>query len=139
MPALDQTCAAHSDGTRRAILARLHEGELALSDIAQPFDMSQTAVSKHVRVLSDAGLVTVHKRGRTRYCALNAGPMKDAAAWLNRRLDVKKNVSISRFVRYWLFGAILILAFRSEERRVWRVGRVRQMRGAYTMSDDKSV
>ena len=68
---------------RRAILARLHEGEVALSDIAQPFDMSQTAVSKHVRVLSDAGLVTVRKRGRTRYCSLNAAPMKSAVDWLN--------------------------------------------------------
>ena len=83
MPALDQTFAALSDGTRRAILVRLHEGEVALSDIAQPFDMSQTAVSKHVRVLSDAGLVTVRKRGRTRYCSLNAAPMKSAVDWLN--------------------------------------------------------
>lgn len=83
MPALDQTFAALSDETRRAILARLHEGEVALSDIAQPFDMSQTAVSKHVRVLSDAGLVTVRKRGRTRYCSLNAAPMKNAVDWLN--------------------------------------------------------
>ncbi|WP_193171226.1 ArsR/SmtB family transcription factor [Nisaea nitritireducens] len=83
MPALDQTFAALSDGTRRAILARLHDGEVTLSEIAQPFDMSQTAVSKHVRVLSDAGLVSVHKRGRTRYCALNAAPMKDATDWLN--------------------------------------------------------
>lgn len=83
MPALNQTFAALSDETRREILARLHDGETALSDIARPFDMSQTAVSKHVRVLSDAGLVTVRKRGRTRYCTLNADPMKDAANWLN--------------------------------------------------------
>ncbi len=79
---LDQTFAALGDGTRRAILARLTLGETSLSEIAGPFDMSQTAVSKHVRVLSDAGLVTVTKRGRTRYCRLEAAPMKQAAEWL---------------------------------------------------------
>lgn len=82
MTNLDQTFAALGDGTRRAILARLAEGETALSDVAAPFDMSQTAVSKHVRVLADAGLVRVSKRGRTRYCRLEAAPMKQAADWL---------------------------------------------------------
>ena len=83
MPTLDQTFAALGDGTRRAILARLATGETALSEIAAPFDMSLTAVSKHVRVLSEAGLVSVTKRGRTRYCRLEADPMKDAAGWLS--------------------------------------------------------
>ncbi|WP_420564116.1 ArsR/SmtB family transcription factor [Thalassobaculum sp.] len=82
MSLLDQTFAALGDGTRRAILARLSKGEAALSEIAEPFEMSQTAVSKHVRVLSDAGLVRVSKRGRTRYCRLEAAPMKQAAEWL---------------------------------------------------------
>ncbi|MBX2856417.1 MAG: metalloregulator ArsR/SmtB family transcription factor [Rhodobacteraceae bacterium] len=82
MTQLDQTFAALGDGTRRAILARLAQGETALSEIAEPFAMSQTAVSKHVRVLSDAGLVAVAKRGRTRYCRLNAAPMREAASWL---------------------------------------------------------
>jgi DNA-binding transcriptional ArsR family regulator len=79
---LDQTFAALSDATRRAIVARLAEGEASLSALADPFDMSLTAVSKHVRVLSDAGLVAVEKRGRTRHCRLQAAPMKDAAEWL---------------------------------------------------------
>jgi DNA-binding transcriptional ArsR family regulator len=79
---LDQTFAALSDATRRAIVARLAEGEAPLSALADPFDMSLTAVSKHVRVLSDAGLVAVEKRGRTRHCRLQAAPMKDAAEWL---------------------------------------------------------
>ncbi|MEM9683005.1 MAG: metalloregulator ArsR/SmtB family transcription factor [Pseudomonadota bacterium] len=83
MATLDQTFTALGDGTRRAILARLATGETALSDVAAPFDMSLTAVSKHVRVLSDAGLVSVTKRGRTRYCKLEAAPMKDAVQWLN--------------------------------------------------------
>ncbi|MEM8816121.1 MAG: metalloregulator ArsR/SmtB family transcription factor [Pseudomonadota bacterium] len=82
MHELDQVFTALGDGTRRAILARLSLGEAPLSEVAEPFDMSQTGVSKHVRVLSDAGLVQVTKRGRTRYCRLVAAPMKDAAAWL---------------------------------------------------------
>lgn len=83
MPDLNRTFAALSDGTRRAIVARLAGGETPLSDLAEPFEMSLTAVSKHIRVLSDAGLVSVKKRGRTRYCRLEAAPMKDAAQWLD--------------------------------------------------------
>jgi len=83
MNSLDTTFAALGDATRRAILARLTTGELALSDLAAPFDMSQTAVSKHIKVLSNAGLVEVNKRGRTRYCRLSALPMKEAVDWLH--------------------------------------------------------
>lgn len=83
MTDLDITFTALADPTRRAIVARLADGEAALSDLAAPFDMSLTAVSKHVRVLSDAGLVSVEKRGRTRHCRLEAAPMRDAVDWLN--------------------------------------------------------
>jgi len=79
---LDSTFAALSDATRRAILNQLMLGEARLSDLAEPFDMTQTAVSKHVQVLSDAGLLTVEKRGRTRHCRLNAAALKDASDWL---------------------------------------------------------
>lgn len=82
MPNLDQTFAALSDATRRAIVTRLAAGDAPLSELAEPFKMSLTAVSKHVRVLSDAGLVSVTKRGRTRFCRLKAAPMQDAATWL---------------------------------------------------------
>ena len=82
MQNLDATFAALGDGTRRAILQRLMQGEARLSDLAEPFEMSQTAVSKHVRVLSSAGLLVVEKRGRTRHCRLNARVMKDASDWL---------------------------------------------------------
>ena len=82
MENLDRTFAALTDETRRAILAQLRQGEARLSDLAEPFDMSQTAVSKHVRVLSNAGLLVVEKRGRTRHCRLNASVMKDASDWL---------------------------------------------------------
>ena len=82
MTNLDQTFSALSDSTRRAIVARLVHGEASLSSVAEPFEVSQTAISKHVRVLADAGLVRVTKRGRTRYCALTAEPMKQAIDWL---------------------------------------------------------
>ena len=82
MENLDTTFAALSDGTRRAILGQLMQGEARLSDLAEPFDMTQTAVSKHVRVLSNAGLVVVEKRGRARHCRLNASVMKEASDWL---------------------------------------------------------
>ena len=84
---LDATFAALGNTARRAIVARLATGEEALSDLAQPFDMSLTAVSKHVRVLSDAGLVITEKRGRTRHCRLNTAAMREAASWLNHYHD----------------------------------------------------
>lgn len=86
MENINTTFAALSDETRRAILLQLMQGEARLSDLAAPFDMTQTAVSKHVRVLSNAGLVVVEKRGRTRHCRLNASGMrgmKDAFDWLS--------------------------------------------------------
>lgn len=84
MPQLDSTFSALSDSTRRAIVARLANGETSLSDLAEPFDMSLTAVSKHLRVLSDAGLVDVEKRGRTRHCRLRGAPIKEAVDWLSK-------------------------------------------------------
>ena len=82
MSSLDQTFSALGDPTRRDILARLTLGEARLSDIAEPFDMSQTGVTRHVQVLRKAGLVTVEKRGRTRYCRLTPAPLKDASNWI---------------------------------------------------------
>lgn len=83
MPNLDSTFNALGDPTRRAIVAQLVAEELSLSDVAARHPMSLTAVSKHVKVLSKAGLVRVEKRGRTQYCRLEAAPMKDAVQWLN--------------------------------------------------------
>jgi len=74
---------ALSDSTRRSILTQLRKGEMRLSDLAKPFDMTQSAVTKHVRVLTDAGLVTLEKRGRTRHCSLNPTALKDASVWLD--------------------------------------------------------
>jgi len=82
---LDRTFSALSDPTRRALLARL-EGEeaLSVSELAQPFAMSLPAVMKHLDVLSDAGLITRTKTGRTVSCRLNADPMEEAMSWLAR-------------------------------------------------------
>jgi DNA-binding transcriptional ArsR family regulator len=80
---LDSTFAALSDATRRGILARLaRQGETSVSDLAAPYKMSLPAVSKHLRVLQHAGLVSRQKNGRVHRCRLRAEPMKDAAAWI---------------------------------------------------------
>lgn len=82
--ALDRTFAALSDPTRRALLARLGQQESAsVSELAEPFPVSLPAIMKHLGVLSDAGLITREKSGRTVTCRLNAGPMADAMAWLD--------------------------------------------------------
>src|SRR5271155_2953383 len=82
---LDSTFAALSDATRRGILARLaRQGETSVSDLAAPYEMSLPAVSKHLRVLENAGLVARQKDGRVHRCRLIAEPMKDAAQWIER-------------------------------------------------------
>lgn len=91
---LDSAFSALADGTRRAILARLALGEATISEIARPFSVSLPAISKHVRVLEQAGLVRTRKEGRVHRCALEPAPMRAASAWLDeyrvfweRRLD----------------------------------------------------
>ncbi|MEV4661361.1 metalloregulator ArsR/SmtB family transcription factor [Micromonospora echinofusca] len=79
---LDATFAALADPTRRAILARLAAGEATVTELAAPFAMSQPAVSKHLRVLERAGLVSRGRDGQRRPCRLEAGPMREATAWL---------------------------------------------------------
>ncbi|TDD33539.1 ArsR family transcriptional regulator [Actinomadura sp. KC06] len=80
--ALDATFAALADPTRRAILARLRSGEASVSELAAPFDMSQPAVSKHLKVLERAGLITRGRDAQRRPCRLRPGPLEDAAGWL---------------------------------------------------------
>jgi len=79
---LTATFAALADPTRRAILARLAAGEASVTALAEPFDMSLPAVSKHLKVLQRAGLVTRGRAAQWRPCRLEAGPLKDAASWL---------------------------------------------------------
>lgn len=87
MPAPDQldlTFAALADPTRRAILARLAKGEATVGELAEPFDMSQPAVSKHLKVLEQAGLVTRGRDATRRPARLEAAPLKRATDWLER-------------------------------------------------------
>ena len=79
---LSITFAALADPTRRAILARLISGETSVSELAQPFEMSLPAVSKHLKVLEHAGLIKRGREAQWRPCRLDAGPLKDAAEWL---------------------------------------------------------
>jgi len=81
-PALDATFGALSDPTRRAILARLSQGESTVKELAAPFDMSLPAVSKHIRILESAGLLKREIDGRVHRCTLDADPLKDAAAFI---------------------------------------------------------
>jgi DNA-binding transcriptional ArsR family regulator len=79
---LSSTFAALADPTRRAILARLASGEASVTELARPFEMSLPAVSKHLKVLERAGLIARGREAQSRPCRLEAGPLKDAAGWL---------------------------------------------------------
>ena len=81
---LDATFAALADPTRRAILARLTGGEASVTDLAAPFAMSQPAISKHLKVLERAGLVSRGKDAQRRPCRLEPAPLAEANAWLER-------------------------------------------------------
>lgn len=79
---LSATFSALADPTRRAILARLTLGATTVNELAKPFDMSGPAVSKHLKVLERAGLIARGREAQWRPCTLEAGPLKDAANWL---------------------------------------------------------
>ena len=81
---LDAVFAALADPVRRAILARLDGSDLLVSELAEPFHISLQAVSRHIQVLVRAGLVRQERTGRISRCQLDAGPIYDAAVWLNR-------------------------------------------------------
>ena len=79
---LDLTFAALSDPTRRAILSRLASGEASVTDLAKPFDMTLPAISKHLKVLQRAGLISQTREAQWRPCRLEAAPLKDASDWI---------------------------------------------------------
>ena len=82
--ALSQTFAALADPTRRAILARLARGEASVKDLAAPFEMTQPAISKHLRVLERAGLIEQGRQAQWRPRRLRAGPLRDISNWVNQ-------------------------------------------------------
>jgi DNA-binding transcriptional ArsR family regulator len=101
---LDRTFAALADPTRRALLARLGEAQsVTISELARPFPISLPAVMKHLDVLSDAGLVTRQKTGRSVNCQLQAAAMEDAMLWL------------IRYQRFWSRQLDRLAAFVEEE------------------------
>ena len=81
---LSTTFAALADPTRRAILARLAQGETSVKDLAAPFDMSQPAISKHLRVLERAGLIEQGRQAQWRPRRLQAGPLREVADWVSQ-------------------------------------------------------
>jgi DNA-binding transcriptional ArsR family regulator len=79
---LDHVFAALADPTRRAILAMLLEDDMAVTDVAAPFAMSLAAISKHLKVLADAGLIAQERRGRVTWCKLEPDALKAASVWM---------------------------------------------------------
>ena len=78
---LSQTFAALANSTRRAILARLAEGEATVNELAEPFNMSLPAISKHIKVLERAGLITQGQKAQYRPCTIDVTPLKEISTW----------------------------------------------------------
>ncbi len=78
---LSQTFAALANSTRRAILARLAEGEATVNELAEPFNMSLPAISKHIKVLERAGLITQGQKAQYRPCTIEVTPLKEISTW----------------------------------------------------------
>jgi DNA-binding transcriptional ArsR family regulator len=78
---LDETFAALANATRRAILARLADGDATVNELAEPFSMTLPAISKHIKVLERAGLVVRGRRAQYRPCALDAAPLEEVSTW----------------------------------------------------------
>ncbi len=81
-PSLDQVFTALADPTRRTILAMLLEDDMAVTDVAAPFDISLAAISKHLGILAAAGLISQEKRGRVKWCKLEPDNLREASIWM---------------------------------------------------------
>ena len=121
-PRLDVVFAALADSTRRGILESLSQGELAVSELAAPHDMSLPGFMKHLRVLEDAGLIARNKEGRVVSCELSAAPMKAAAAWM------------SRYEKFWTekLDSLARYLYQQEELQTWNRDWPRSPRSAST-------
>jgi DNA-binding transcriptional ArsR family regulator len=96
---LDRVFAALADPTRRAIVARLAYGEATVNELAEPFEMTQPSISKHLKVLERAGLISRGREAQTRPCRLVTAPLKDIAQWV----DVYRNLWEQSFDRLETF------------------------------------
>jgi DNA-binding transcriptional ArsR family regulator len=85
---LNQAFAALADPTRRAIVARLASGEATVNELAAPFNMSQPSISKHLKVLERAGLISRGRAAQTRPCRLEAAPLRQVASWVELYRDI---------------------------------------------------
>lgn len=99
--ALDRTLSAMADPTRRAILARLCDGDARVGEVAAPFDMSLNAVSKHLKVLEGAGLVRREVRGREHWLSFDGEALREAGAWIDhyRRFWQGRLDALAKFLR----------------------------------------
>jgi DNA-binding transcriptional ArsR family regulator len=122
--ALDRVFFALSDPVRRAILRRLDESPALVSEIAEPFDMSLQAVSRHIQVLVRAGLVAQERTGRIARCNLDAAPLYDAAVWLNR------------YTKYWQQSfddlAAFVKALPPAKQKTAEKGKTKRRKGSRT-------
>jgi DNA-binding transcriptional ArsR family regulator len=89
---LDGTFGALADPTRRGIILQLQNGEQSVSDLSEPYSISMPAISKHLRVLEEAGLIFRRQEGRTHYCRLAMAPLREIDIWLIRFRDERKAV-----------------------------------------------
>ena len=97
---LDTVFAALADPTRRAILSMLLEDDMAVTDVAAPFQMSLAAISKHLAILAEAGLISQEKRGRINWCKLEPDAMRDSFTWMQSfgQYDVFDLDAFERFI-----------------------------------------
>ena len=97
---LNELFSALSDATRREILIMLLEDDMAVTDVAHPFDMSLPAISKHLNILSNAGLITQERRGRVNWCKLEPDGLRDASVWMLSfgQFDIPDNEDLERLI-----------------------------------------
>lgn len=96
---LDRVFSALADPTRREILMMLLEDDMAVTDVADPFEMSLAAISKHLQILAAAGLIEQERRGRVKWCKLLPDAMKDASVWMES-FGQFEAVNLDAFERY---------------------------------------
>ncbi|QFS81415.1 Transcriptional repressor SdpR [Roseivivax sp. THAF40] len=96
---LDLVFAALADPTRRRILAMLLEDDMAVTDVAAPFEMSLAAISKHLAILAGAGLISQDKRGRLKWCQLEPDALREAAVWMQSFGQVEP-INLDAFERF---------------------------------------